>query len=876
MDEELQRRKENVINFLKEKKEWIVYVILAAIIWLSLYIRTKNVPLLKDAITGNYVPISMDDPNVFLRYASYVLEHGKLMAVDTLRYHPFGFTGLQEFSFLSHFIVYLYKFLHIFDSGVTIEYATIIYPPITTAIALVFFFLLVRKLFNYQVALVSTAFLVVIPAFLFRTISGFSDKEALGVLLMFMALYFFVYSWKEEKLTKSLITAILAGLSTGVMGIVWGGVSFVFLTISLFTLIVLFLNKFNEREFFVYILWFFSSFLVSMIFFPSKFNIGNLLTSLSVIVPLFVLLLVGVNYFVFTKKIVNIKLNLPNVVTSFIIAIILGMIILFIQQGPSFLINEIIDMYTHLSKPFATGRWVVTVAESHQPYLTDWFGQFGKTYVWLMLIGSVILFHQTIKVVAKKDTWKLTLIYIIFAWSFIFSRYSQNSTFNGVTTISQITYIGSLILFGLILLYLYFKVFYKDKQRFGDLKEINEFFIFSLIWFFIMVVAARSAIRLLFIFAPITTIIFTYFFYSLYEISMKNIKENLLKIFAVLVIILIVALIFISQYKIVSQQAKYAGTGNNQQWQAAGKWIRENTQENAVFAHWWDYGYWVQTFGERATISDGGNARGAINFFVGRHVLTAQNDTEALELLKANNVTNLLIVSEEIGKYPAFSSIGSDENYDRYSWITTFSLDSENVRETRNGTSYLYRGGTVLDEDLIYDGKLYPRREAGIGAFFVEVQSLKDENGTVNGLRFMQPKGVLVYNGQQLEVPINCIFFNDQEILFNNTKGIDGCLRIIPTISNNQINPVGATLYLSPRVKRTLFTRLYLFNEQNKYFKSVYNDEAQIPLAVYNGALIGPIKIWSVTYPNNLVIPKEYYGTTVPNPEVDMINPLYS
>ena len=93
--------------------------------------------------------------------------------------------------------------------------------------------------------------------------------------------------------------------------------------------------------------------------------------------------------------------------------------------------------------------------------------------------------------------------------------------------------------------------------------------------------------------------------------------------------------------------------------------------------------------------------------------------------------------------------------------------------------TYVYIGGTPLDEDLVYQGKLYPRRGAAIGAFVLETKNL--ENGTA-GINFVQPRGILVYNGQQIEIPINCIFFNNQEINFNNPNGIDACLRIIPTI----------------------------------------------------------------------------------------------
>src|SRR3989344_5979140 len=452
------------------------------------------------------------------------------------------------------------------------------------------------------------------------------------------------------------------------MGLVWGGVNFVFLVVGIFALVILLLNKSSEKRLYSYSTWLISSYLILMITFSSRFSIGTFLTSTTTSIALITLVTGWIDYLIFKRKMIKIKigLNLPDIIKSFLITIVLGLIFLFVKQGPLFFINKVSDLYIHLVKPFATGRWVITVAESHQPYIQDWFTQFGKSYIWIVIIGSIILFYEIVKIVSKKESWKLTGAYSLFIFGFIFTRYSPSSLFNGETPISITLYIGSLILFCIVLIYSYLKL-YKNKDSFERLKEVNESWIFILIWFIIMVVAARSAIRLLYIFAPITAIIFAYLVYRMFTWSSK---------------------INGKMYKAAAMQ-----------------WVRENTPENSVFAHWWDYGYLVQTGANRATLSDGGNARGAINHFIGRHVLTAQNSTEALELLKANEATHLLMISDEIGKYPAFSSIGSDAYYDRYSWISTFVLDTSNVRETRNGISYVYQGGAVLDEDLVYNDK---------------------------------------------------------------------------------------------------------------------------------------------------------------------------
>ena len=74
---------------------------------------------------------------------------------------------------------------------------------------------------------------------------------------------------------------------------------------------------------------------------------------------------------------------------------------------------------------------------------------------------------------------------------------------------------------------------------------------------------------------------------------------------------------------------------------------------------------------------------------------------DALEFLYNHNTTHLLIDPTDIGKYGAFSSIGSDKDFDRFSWIPIMILDRKQMQETANGTVRVYQGGTALDEDII-------------------------------------------------------------------------------------------------------------------------------------------------------------------------------
>ena len=72
-------------------------------------------------------------------------------------------------------------------------------------------------------------------------------------------------------------------------------------------------------------------------------------------------------------------------------------------------------------------------------------------------------------------------------------------------------------------------------------------------------------------------------------------------------------------------------------------------------------------------------------------------------------------------------------------------------------------------------------------------------------------------------------------------------------------------------MKNSLFAELYLYNKDSENFKVDYTDEDQIPLAIFNGRLIGPTKIWQINYPKNLKVPEHFYIRELPNLEVKKV-----
>ncbi|MEM2956101.1 MAG: STT3 domain-containing protein [Candidatus Pacearchaeota archaeon] len=872
-------RKEKFFSFIKKNQNLIFYILLIIIIiYGGIYLRTLNVSQLKDVTTGNWTLAPDLDPFLFLRWAKEIAEHGSLAKIDNLRYVPLGFDTTRELTLTSYFIFYLYKIIKLFSPNATIEYAAIIYPIIFFCLTLIAAFLFVGKIFSkYKnanlIALISVLFISVIPGFIHRTVAGVPEKESAGIFFMFLAFYFIASTFKEEKTKKAILFGLLAGVSTALMGLVWGGVTFLFLTIALATFLMFFFSKFEKKDVLVYTCWIIG-FTILLIWFP-RYGI-NLFTSITSGFAYFVFGLLILDSIIFSTNL-KIKLKLEKVkvpkIFSFIAFVIIIFIFILIFE-PSFISHLITDASDYIFRPFATNRFTLTVAENNRPFFDSWKNSFGIPFFWIFVLGSVFLIYELFEKLKLKDRILLTGIYFLMIVGMIFSRYSENSIMNGSSIQSFIAFLGSIALFVITILAIYFRKKEMDLDK-------NILLLLAILFFAIF--SARAAIRLFYFIYPIAPIMAAFAIVRISEIALKT-KEDIEKIILLIIAggIIILSLVALYNFAQASEvEVKYATVpGHYQiQWQKAMAWVRENTPKDAVFSHWWDYGYWVQSIGERATILDGGNAITYWDHLLGRHVLTAENETEALEFLKTHKANYLLIDSTDIGKYPAYSSIGADENYDRYSWISTFILDENAIQEKRNETIYVFKGGALLDKDIIWKDHIYPEGEAGIGAILLPIKKLKDNNSDYVIGKFGQPSIVLIYQNKQINIPFKCIYLEGSKIEFD--EGIDGCFYIIPSISQNKVIKLGAGFWLSKKLLNSLMVKVYLLNEtENFVLEHTENDpiineinlnyNLNLPELVFHSSagLLGPIKIWKINYPELIQENSAYLEIVYPKKEL--------
>ena len=864
------------IDYLKQPKvSWaIVLIMLLVVISITASIRLSNVPLLIDSTTGKAIPTALD-PFYFLRLAETILDNGGLPTFDAMRY-PTLQAGFSP-EILPYAIVGLYKVANVFGDY-SIGYIDIISPVVFYIIGIILFFILIYLLTHSKyIALISATFLSVIPSYLYRTMAGFADHEAIGMVGFFAALIPFIFLLKsldkEEGWKKIIPLSLLTAFLTTFSIACWGGVAnFLFLIIPLCFLVFWFVNyrEPNElgqlRTLVSYIIWFLFTAGFGIIFnYPPIDIVKRFMLSST---GLFSSAVLG--YLLIDFIVCKFKLK-KRLLSSFVTTFVLGSFTLLLMgKNP---LGIIINIWTQLLFPFGLGRVGVTVAENAQPYLVNWVSQIGEPFFWCFFLGVIMVGIELSKsIIQKKDKTIFIASWIFMISGILFSRISPSSLMDGTNFVSKLFYISGLLAFTWFMIRTYLN---------DGFNKVKPELIILAVWLFTTVISGRAAIRIFFVITPFFCFSVGYFIVNLIEYCKKNKEETIrfLLIVGTVIVILITLFSFYTFYSTVNTQARYTGLSANDQWQGAMSWVKENTLEGSLFVHWWDYGYWVQYLGGRPTVTDGGHFNSYWDQLIGRYLLTTPYPETALSYMKTLNVSYLLIDPTDIGKYPAYSSIGSNIDYDRTSGIIAMVSDNKQLQETSTGEIRVYQGTFGVDEDIVYNETFIPGpdyNEKGqqlFKAYIIGITLVVNNNETFN-----QPIGVFMYKGQQYRFPLRYVYNNGQ--IFDFGTGLEFAVRMIPKVSQDsvgtKVDEMGALIFLSKRTFNSLIGQLYLMNDPQGLYPGVELAHAEDNFVVealksyypnlddfvYYQGIQGPIKIWEINIQDDIEVRPEFLKTS--------------
>jgi len=158
-------------------------------------------------------------------------------------------------------------------------------------------------------------------------------------------------------------------------------------------------------------------------------------------------------------------------------------------------------------------------------------------------------------------------------------------------------------------------------------------------------------------------------------------------------------------------------------WLDSMEWIKNNTPKDAVVAAWWDYGYWISTMGERASLADNSTVHTRIIENIAKMLLS--NPDEAWKLLQEMQADYVLVfvAGERLnidapGTFYTLSGGGDESKKNWFMKIAGHDVSKYVHSDGISGTDYFW------NETLL--GKMFPFSPLG----YVNANNISQQSPT--------------------------------------------------------------------------------------------------------------------------------------------------
>ncbi len=578
------------------QKYWTIIPLLL-IFAIGLYIRIQSLTPLSDCLDG-MVCLQALDPFFIYRTSLDMMNNNFHLVFDTLRYFPTGMDPHAAPPVIYYLPAVMYKLIALVIPSLSyLEWAKF-YPAIMGALMGITIYLLGKELFNKKVGLLAGFLIAVNTSTLYRTAAGFIEKEPTAIVFIILAMYLFIHALNKD----STISAINAGLSLLIVNLSWGGANIIFIILSMFTGLLVFLNMHPRSIYKIYPVMMSIAILSPTIL---KLPAHLIYTSSYALMSFAVIAFVIARYLIEKRQIVNDK----NIKYAMPILSVIGLVLALIGS--------------FFSKALAS----VFITVSH---LMNWSEG---------VVGSTVAENNPAN------------------WATIKSQIGTAYASNIVPQLDPIIPYLSLSIFMMVgIIFLVYKVYKTREWK----------YIFALVWVIASIYASFARIRIIFLLGPPVALVAAYGIYSLmqYFNNLEYVKNLKIEISGINVRVLkAIPIIFIALILIVNFSAGFAfskgiGPSLNKNWQDTCQYLKTETPQDAVILSWWDYGYWFETAGERASVADGGNEKAdEINPILANGFIS-DNISDLKEVIEYFPADYVVVDYTLIGKFAAMSKIG--------------------------------------------------------------------------------------------------------------------------------------------------------------------------------------------------------------------------
>ena len=467
-------------------KIFLITFLLGVSLLLNIWLRLVTLPVLN----GNL--LLGTDPARYTRLAEHIVENGGLPEKDMMRWVPLGKETKKQLTLFPYLIAYLYRSIKIFLPNATVQQVAIIVPVVLSTIALMVLFFLVRKLFDVYTALLSVNIAAISPPLAGRTLAGFADKDGLALLLGLIAFYFYIQSLHDAHPFKRFTFAIAFGISMTLLGLTWEGVG-VFVSVTVITeFIMLLFDGYNLQNF--------TSAVCRYV--PILVGLPLLKTIYRELHDPFVLLVIGPPLFLlllsllcsiasrsqFVQKVLSLGNRVP-VVLSVSAAIAIVILV--------FSLDRVLIFGHYLFSPFGSSRLAQSIEELEKQGVWAWAFWPGAFFL-VSCAGAIITYREVLRRL-KINILTGLILFEIFLMGVPFSRIFLFNLHPGrETKLTVLIYLGTLILFTVGTFLLYMLAIRRGEYK-TDVTTYERLFL--IVWFGLMLMLLRSAVRFEFLFA---------------------------------------------------------------------------------------------------------------------------------------------------------------------------------------------------------------------------------------------------------------------------------------------------------------------------------------------------------------------------------------
>ena len=488
------------------------------------------------------------DPFFNYRATQYIVDNGIGAYFDwndSLSWYPLG----RDVSATSQVVLHLTaaSLYWIFGGGIDLYDFTILFPAIVGSLSVIVIFALVRVIAGTTAGLFSAILYSISLPILIRGPIGWFKSEPLGIFFSLLTIYLLLSGINSQNKKIAFVKLVGAGLFTSFSISAWGGNQFFIIPLGIFFLALPFLR--NDYKFIIWAIpvYTITSLLISLGFERVSSNFVFGLGGISLIIPtLFLIFCI----FIQNKSKKNKNRNG--------LLLLLGIIII----ASSFMIINSDSQFL----PLPSYRYLNAL----NPFLTTTDP----------LVDSV----------------------------------SEHAT----TTLSQsFTFHSVLMIFSGLGIWLVITNIQKNNSSFIKQDMLS----FSLILGIAGVYVSSTFVRLE-VFASIAIIILASLGLSFLTKEFLQKKSNnnkpitrmiKLSFFSGIIILLVIPIVYPNDggdlFVITKTPPTILNGGSvfkvsTTDWLESLEWIKNNTPKDSVIAAWWDYGYWISTIGERASLAD--------------------------------------------------------------------------------------------------------------------------------------------------------------------------------------------------------------------------------------------------------------------------------